>query len=218
MAEKRDNYKIQLMQAQKHFLTYDQQELIRRCGLRADENYLYTRLLAQVYRISRQTGRMERQQGAQWVDGNGFGEVLTILDWLCDSRKDRYITGRWINIVSHGHYFHSNLQEDEEDSCARLFDAHPDAFVSACEALEGEKLPGADLGYAIELLDGLRIWVQLWHGDEEFPPRLRFLWDENALRYLRYETTWYAVGLLRMRLAEHALDFLAKSAQPGSIL
>ena len=204
MAEKRDNYKIQVMQAQKHFLTYDQQELIRRCALRADEGYLYTRLLSEEYRICRKTGQMERLYKGQWMDGNGFNEVLTILDWLCDSREDRYITGCWVNIVSHGHYFHSNLQEDEKDACAEFFDQNPEAFARACEALEGEKMPGADMGYAIELLDGLRIWVQLWHGDEEFPPRLRFLWDENTLRYLRYETTWYAVGLLRRRLVECA--------------
>ena len=44
--------------------------------------------------------------------------------------------------------------------------------------------------------------VQLWYGDEEFPPRLRFLWDENTTRYIRYETTWYALGLLMKRLRE----------------
>ena len=143
---------------------------------------------------------MERLRDGQWVDGNGFNEVMTILDWLCDSREDRYITGRWINIVSHGHYFHSNLQEDAQDPCAVLFDQNPEAFALACKALGGEEFPGADMGYAIELIDDLRILVQLWHGDEEFPPRLRFLWDENTLRYLRYETTWYAVGLLRKRI------------------
>ena len=202
MAEKRDNYKIQVIQAQKHFLTYDQQELIKRCHLRADESYLYIRLLSDEYRICRKTGRMERLQNDQWVDGNGFNEVMTILDWLCDSRGDRYITGRWINIVSHGHYFHSNLQEDGNDPCAVLFDQNPEAFADVCKEMGGEELPGADMGYAIELIDGLRIFVQLWHGDDEFPPRLRFLWDENVLRYLRYETTWYAVGLLRSRLRE----------------
>ena len=53
-----------------------------------------------------------------------------------------------------------------------------------------------------QMLDGLRIFVQLWHGDEEFAPRLRCLWDENTERYLRYETTWYAVGLLMKRIKE----------------
>ena len=198
-----NNYDIQVMQAKKRFLTYDQQELISRCRLRFDENYLYTQLLAQDYRICRKTGDMERLVKDRWVDGNSFGEVMTILDWLCDSRADRYIAGRWINIITHGHYFHRGLQEDGDNPNAALFDRNHEAFSAACSALKGEELPGADMGYAIELIDGLRIFVQLWHGDDEFPPRLRCLWDENTTRYIRYETTWYAVGLLMTRIREN---------------
>lgn len=197
-----NNYEIQVMQAKKRFLTYDQQELIARCRLRFDEQFFYITMLTDTYRICRQTGDMERLDRGSWVDGNSFAEVMTILDWLCDSKPDRYITGRWVNIVTHGHYFHKDLQEEGEDPDAVLFDKNPAAFAAACEALQGEKLPGADMGYAIELMDGLRIFVQLWHGDEEFSPRIRCLWDENTLRYLRYETTWYAVGLLMKRIKE----------------
>lgn len=197
-----DNYQIQLQKAQRQFLTYDQQELIARCALRFDEKYLYTRFLGEEYRICRRSGRMERFHGGSWIDGNSFGEVMTVLDWLCDSRADRYITGRWINIVTQGHYFHRELQEGR-DTDADLFDRDPEGFARACQVLGGEKMPGGDVSYAIELLDGLQILVQLWHGDEEFPPRLRCLWDENTTRYIRYETTWYAVGLLMKRLREN---------------
>lgn len=201
--EKRDNYQIQMAQAKKLFLTYDQQELICRCRLDFDEDYLYTTMLSARYRICRKTGDMERFHGGKWIDGNAFGEVMTMLDWLCDSRKDRYISGRWTNVVTQGNYFHRQLQEETADPDAQLFDAQPQAFSKACEALQGEKLPGADIGYAIELVDGLRIFVQLWHGDEEFAPRLRCLWDENVKMYLRYETTWFAVGLLLSRIKEN---------------
>lgn len=201
--EKRDNYRIQMAQAKKLFLTYDQQELICRCRLDFDEDYLYTTMLSARYRICRKTGDMERFHGGMWIDGNAFGEVMTMLDWLCDSRKDRYISGRWTNVVTQGNYFHRQLQEETADPDAQLFDAQPQAFSKACEALQGEKLPGADIGYAIELVDGLRIFVQLWHGDEEFAPRLRCLWDENVKMYLRYETTWFAVGLLLSRIKEN---------------
>lgn len=199
---KRDNYQLQAEQAKKHFLTYDQRELIDRCRLRFDSNYFYVTVLARRYRIDRHTGDMEYREKDAWVDGNTFGAVMTILDWLCDSKPDRSIAGRWVNLVNHGAYFHRNLQEGE-DTNAVFFDKHPEAFRAACQALGGYPLPGADIGYAIELVDGLRIFVQLWHGDEEFAPRLRCLWDENALQYLRYETSWYAVGLLMGRIREN---------------
>lgn len=206
MTEKRDNYQIQLMQAKKRFLTYDQQELIARCAVGVDEDYFYTRLLSEEYRICRKTGDMERFHRGSWVDGNSFHEVMIVLDWLCDSRVDRYITGRWINIVTHGHCFHRQLQEDGVDPNAVLFDRDPEGFAAACAALKGEKTPGGDIGYAIELIDGLRILVRLWRGDEEFPPKLCVFWDENALYYIRYETTWYAVGLLMRRIRENMID------------
>ena len=202
MAERRDNYQIQAAQAKKRFLTYDQQELIRRCRLRFDEQYLYTVFLADPYRINRQTGDMERFCGGVWIDGNSFGEVMTILDWLCDSRADRYITGRWVTMATLGNSVHTNLQENTGDANAQLFDAEVDSFMNACEALGGEKKTCADVAYAIELLDGLRILVKLWHADEEFFSQLQFMWDENATRYIRYETTWYATGLLINRIKE----------------
>lgn len=197
-----NNYEKQAMQAKKHFLTYDQKELIARCGLRYDEAFFYIKFLGEDYRICRASGDMERWTAGQWEDGNGFGEVMTILDWLCDSRKDRYITGKWVNIVTQGNYFHRSLQEDETDPDAVLFDKDPEGFRRACLALGGKPHPSGDIAYTVELVDGLCVLVQLWHGDEEFPPKLRFLWDENALRYIRYETTWYALGLLLQRLRE----------------
>ena len=53
---------------------------------------------------------------------------------------------------------------------------------------------------AIEVMDGLKIALQFWHSDEEFPAQIRYFWDENALQYVRYETMYFAVGHLRSLL------------------
>ena len=94
MIERRDNYKIQMEKAKKLFLTYDQQELIKRCRLTFDADFFYFRFLASAYRLRRHTGDLQWLCNGQWTDGNSFGEVMTVLDWLCDSRSDRYTTGR----------------------------------------------------------------------------------------------------------------------------
>ena len=57
-----DNYKIQLQNAQKFFLTYDQEKLIQKFQLRADEHYLYLTMFSTPYRLSRHTGNLERFQ------------------------------------------------------------------------------------------------------------------------------------------------------------
>ena len=198
---RRDNYMLQAAQAKALFLTYDQQELIHRCRLIYDDDYFYITFLSAPYRISRRTGDMERQADGAWIDGNSFAEVMTVLDWLCDSDPNRYIAGRWVNLVTQGPGFHRHLQESEDPN-ALLFDRDPEAFRAACLALGGRSVPGGDISYAIELMDGVEILLQLWHADEEFPPSLRLFWDANALQYLRYETTWYAAGLLLQRLRE----------------
>lgn len=198
-----NNYLIQAAQAKERFLTYDQETLIRKLKLDADGAYLYVTLLSQRYRICRVTGDMERKTAAGWVDANSFDEIMTILDLICDSREGRYISGRWKNMQAFGLMFHQNLLEDAKDPWAEKFQAYPDRFRKACEALGGTPLPNGDIAYAIELFDGLCIAVQLWFGDDEFPPNLRFLWDENATMYIRYETMYYAKGLLLSFLEEN---------------
>lgn len=198
------NYAIQANQAKHHFLTYDQSGLIRKFSLIADEKFLYTKMLCQLFRISRTTGDIERRKDGAWIDGNSYEEVMTLLDLLCDSRADRSITGRWKNMASFGHQFHQNLLETRDLRAERI-EQDPEGFCRRCEALGGHREPGADISYSFRFFDGLPVCVQFWHGDEEFFPRIRFLWDENAGQYLRYETMYFAVELLIRTIWEEKL-------------
>ena len=197
-----NNYFTQMQQAKKHFLTYDQEKLIRKLRLMADPEFLYTVLFSEHYRISRKTGDVERMEGNTWVDANHFEEVMTLLDIICDSREDRFVSGRWKSMRDFGLMFHQNLLENRKDPWACLFQQRQAAFCSACEALHGKRLTNGDIAYSMEVCDGLPLMLQLWFGDDEFPPNLRILWDENALMYLRYETMYFAKGLLLDKLKE----------------
>lgn len=200
---RKNNYLIQAAQAKARFLTYDQEKLIAKFRLQADEAYLYVELLCKQYRLNRKSGDLEYRDGTDWRDGNSFHEVMTLLDLLCDSRDDRWIAGRWQNMQSFGLQFHQNLLEDKKDPMAVRIDAAPEKFRAACAALGGSPVPGGDIGYAVELFDGLKIGMLFWHGDEEFVPRLRYLWDANAKMYIRYETMYFAIGLLEKQLMEY---------------
>ena len=203
--ERTDNYQVQAQQAKARFLTYDQSEIIRRLQLDADDQYLYLSMLSRRHRICRKTGDMEKETPSGWADANRHSEVMTVLDLLCDSRPDRFLTGRWKAMGAFGLMFHQNLLEGQKDPWADLFEANPDQFRRACLALGGTPFPQGDIAYAIELFDGLPVLVQLWFGDEEFPASLRFLWDENSLQYLKYETMWFAKGLLLERIKEEMM-------------
>ena len=201
---RRDNYLIQAQQAKQRYLTYDQDKLIRKFSLDADADYLYISLLCKPYRLSRSSGDLQKQENEIWVDGNSYEEVMTLLDLLCDSRDDRSISGIFQNMQSFGLQFHQNLLEDARDVFAEQIDKNPALLHRAAEVLGAAPLRGGDIGYAFELFDGLKIGLLFWHSDEEFAPRVRYLWDSNAKQYIRYETMYFAITLLRRRIREAA--------------
>lgn len=201
--ERKDNYLLQAQQAKRRFLTYDQQKLAEKLKAEMDGQYLYVEFLNDIFRIHRESVDLQRKKDGMWADANSYEEVMTLLDLICDSRDGRRIAGRWKSMADFGLQFHQNLLEEKKDPLADLIDQVPERFHQACQTLGGSQLSCCDIGYAVRLFEDLRIGIQFWHGDEEFFPRLRFLWDENAREYLRYETMYFAVGLLRSRLREY---------------
>ena len=199
--ERRDNYAITAARVRQLFAEYDQQALARKVGAKLDGEYFYVDFLSERYRIHRLTGDISRFHGDAWVEANSFGEVLTLMDLICDSREDRHPTGNWRNMRDFGHGFHQQLLE-QRDPWAERFQEQPEMFAKACEALGGEKYPLGDVAYALPVFGDLRVLIQLWFGDEEFPAQLWYLWDENALQYLKYETMFYAVPLILKRIQE----------------
>ena len=199
--ERRNNYAIQAEQARKLFCAHDLDAVARAHGLRTDADFLYLHLLSEDYRVSRSSGHIARREGEAWLPADGFDETLTIFDLLCDAKPGRHAAGTWKTTLDFGGQVHRGLLENEKpDALELLYDKDPARLRAACETLGGEALPGADVSYALPFFEDLRIAVQFWHGDEEFSPRLRFLWDAAADQYLRYETMYYALSLLRTRL------------------
>lgn len=199
--EAKNNYYLQTLQAKQRFLSYDQSALIRKLDLTADENYLYVNFLCKPHRIDRTTGDLFRSTQQTWQPADTHSEVMTLLDLVCDSREDRFLTGRWKQMSSFGLLFHRELLEGR-DATADGFSRNLPSLHRACQRLGGIPMPTGDVSYAIELFDGLRSWLQFWQGDDEFPHQIRYLWDENALMYLKYETMYFAVNLLLRRLRE----------------
>ena len=165
-----DNYKIQFQNAQKFFLTYDQETLIRKFRLKADEDYLYMTMYGSPYRLNRHNGSLEKFK-ENWVDANTFGEVMTLLDILCVSREDRFLTGKWMSTQMFGKYFHSGLLEPTFDELADAFDKNPGALANACKALGGHPIKGGDEAWAVEVMTDWRSASSSGTPMTSFPPR-----------------------------------------------
>ena len=197
------NYEITLQEARKLFLCYKQELIIQKLSLEHDEQYLYIRLLDQRHRVDRTTGVVE------WLGEDGaaheadFNASLTIYDVLCCSRPDCSLAGQYAPINSVANNYHTKgLGGSIFDACAPVFSDHPAQLEQALIRLGGVKEGKGDIAYRIALFPFLPVQIQFWEADEDFPASLQIHWDLNTLQFLRYETTWYAAGVLRSRIRE----------------
>lgn len=190
------------------FLEYDQDGMIRRFSLHADENCLYLRMLGRTYRIGRTDGVVA------WSD-DGFDscvpadylESLTIYDVLCCAKPGCRLSGQFAAAASlHGVVYtgHTNLSAPgcSGDTAAAAFDRQPERLAAACRMLGGTPEGRGDVAFRIPLFDFLPVLFQFWRADEEFPASITLLWDERVLDYLHYESVCYAELLLLRRLRE----------------
>ena len=127
--------------------------------------------------------------------------MLTIFDYLCDAKPGRTPAGEFVSMASLGGHVHTGLA-DRSGPLEKAIDADPAAFRRACLSLGGSEVTGGDLCFELKIFPDLPLRLRFWHADEEFPPALDLLWDKNALDFLRYETTWYAAGVLRRQIAD----------------
>lgn len=219
------NYEIAKVQAQKVFLKYDQEKVIKKLRLLHDESYIFFTFVSKQYRISRKTGEIV------WTIDDfmtcydaGFNETLTIFDILCYSKEDARASGVFVNMKSlstiHGSSS-SLVGGGLFRKYAEYFDEKDEALSYACEQLHGIKTVKGDVSYEIplfvineggtvqsegvfrEMTDGcdcqeqvVSMKIQFWDSDDEFPASLEIFLDENILDYMRYETVWYAVSHL----------------------
>ncbi len=212
MQPKKDNYAISADSARLLFLKEDQEKLIRKFSLKADYEYLYVRFLDMTYRIERKSGLIQRSaEGLSYAADHSHQAALSIFDYLCWSREDRKLSNEWVSLQSLGHSFHAGSIEDGRgwfSGWASKFCGRTDKLEEALKRLGGEKMPSADVSCVIWIFDELPVYLQFWDGDDEFPPRLFFLWDSNTLQYVHYETAFYLIEMLMKRILELSEDKL----------
>ena len=80
------------------------------------------------------------------------------------------------------------------DSRAARYDGHVEQLKKACVSLSGKPYSPGDATFVFHVFPFLPLVFQFWESDEEFPPVLKFMWDENVLDYLRFETLYYVMG------------------------
>lgn len=189
-----DNYESLYTQSREHFLTFDQEEMIRCFRLHSDENSIYFHVLGREAVLDRKSGRIS-------VDGErlDFNTACTAYDILSRAERKPVLSGRWVGITELGGSTASYHAEKLDRSLAAL-EGRREELRELCRSWGGTEMRQGDVSFIVPLFDFFPVWIQFWEGDEEFPSKFNCLWDANTLDFMYYETTWYARGSLFSRL------------------
>lgn len=194
-----DNYQKALIYARGLFLKWDQDKIISRCRLQHDENHIYISFLGRPYRIGKSSGIVECILDEP-REAN-FSESLSIYDYICRENPIPGLSGRLLHVNSLRNAAKSSPSDTSfHQKWADKYQQHMPALKQALEKMGVAPFPRGDIACMFSVFDGFTAVFQFWEGDEEFPPSVRFLWDENTPDYLKYETTYYVMGCF--------LDFL----------
>ena len=202
------NHEITKLRVQSKIAEYDIPKAIRQFGLLSDTRYLYVDFMTRHYRIDKTSGVTEWSNNGFTADENAdvheanFNEVLTIFDILFYSKEDAFLSGEYtvmqnLSRVQTPAYYAGKGAFHQSEA---YWDPQPEKLAAACERLGGVPAGKGDVSYRIPVFQNIDMILQFWQSDEEFPASMQFLFDQNLLQFMHYETVWYVVS--------HCLDLL----------
>ena len=183
------------------FLEMDQEELIRKFQLEADEEFLYIIYFSKRFRIDRKNGFITE-------DGKspGFDTVMNIYNTFYYSAAHPVASGNLVAFrqVKRVYPFEDAYRRTIISRLQELFSGKTEELRKACEALGGTLLPQGDVGYVLPVFPFLNIAVLFWDKDEEFEAQGNILFDYSATDYNHVESAVSTAEMGVRRLAEVA--------------
>lgn len=166
------------------FLEMDQEELIRKFQLEADEEFLYIIYFSKRFRIDRKNGFITE-------DGKipGFDTVMNIYNTFYYSAAHPVASGNLVAFrqVKRVYPFEAAYRRTIISRLQELFSGKTEELRKACEALGGTLLPQGDVGYVLPVFPFLNIAVLFWDKDEEFEAQANMLFDSEITEFMHEE-------------------------------
>ena len=166
------------------FLEMDQEELIRKFQLEADEEFLYIIYFSKRFRIDRKNGFITE-------DGKspGFDTVMNIYNTFYYSAAHPVASGNLVAFrqVKRVYPFEAAYRRTIIFRLHELFAGKTEELRKACEVLGGTLLPQGDVGYVLPVFPFLNIAVLFWDKDEEFEAQANMLFDSEITEFMHEE-------------------------------
>lgn len=198
------NYEIMRNQMRNEFIKYDQTKMIQKYSLKHDFEYLYLDFVQRQYRINRKNGTVEWADDSlsNWMEAD-YNESMTIYDVLCYAKNTARLSGNFCSFsMLKGTVKSFAPGNNMFQSAADYFNGKVKELAAACEIL-GEKTDiKGDVAAKIYPFSFMPVILQYWEADDEFPANLKFMYDENILEYMHYETIFFMTGHLIERIKD----------------
>lgn len=198
------NYEVMRNQMRDEFLKYNQEKMMNKFSLKNDENYIYIEFVLRNYRIHRRNGL------AEWSDDNftstieaDYNESMTIYDVLCYSKDHCQLSGKFcpVNMLK-GTVQSSGPGSSMFQKSADEFSGRLNELKYACSILGKPAKISGDVAAVLYPFSFLPVTIQYWDADEEFPANLKFMFDENIMDFMHYETLFFMMGHIISRIKE----------------
>lgn len=166
------------------FLEMDQEELIRKFQLVADEEFLYIIYFSKRFRIDRKNGFITENGKSP-----GFDTVMNIYNTFYYSAAHPVASGNLVAFrqVKKMYPFEAAYRRTIISRLQELFAGKTEELRKACEALGGTLLPQGDVGYVLPVFPFLNIAVLFWDKDEEFEAQANMLFDSEITEFMHEE-------------------------------
>ena len=201
MKADRSNYEQVIENWRQKFLDMDQDALIRKFNLEADEEALYITYFSRKLRIDRQDGVIT-DQGVR----PGFDTVMNIYNTFYYAAEHPAASGNLVAFrqVKRVYPFEAAYRRTIIARLQEIFSGKTAELKKACEILGGTPLPQGDAGYVLPVFPFLNIAVLFWDKDEEFDAQANMLFDSEITEFMHEENV--------VCVAADAVYYLTKAA------
>jgi len=116
--------------------------------------------------------------------------------------KDIKPTHTWVSEkgLKGGFTFFQGPHRLQVEELEKLFGNDPEVFLRAGKKMGGSEILYGDKGFALEVFPRVPSAYILWKGDEEFPPRIKVLFDSTIESHLPLDIIWCMVAETSRRL------------------
>jgi len=174
------------------FLSHDQDKIIEKWHLDADESNIYFKYIGKEYALDRKTGR---------ILGLSNSGTLAIYDLFCHEGNLRSLSGNYCTLAALvSKMAVSGPSGDGNESLANEFLYDVKTVTKNVISTGGKILSKGDLSFSIPVFQDIDLQIVIYKADEDFEASLHFFWDENILSYFMYETLYYVISDVVKRL------------------